>query len=158
MSDYAGFSDLVDEVKQASSRIEHGDRQTRQRIDAIEASVNDLYRRAGRPDGSMLDSDVLECKAANDLCRNWHDLQVPKDADSAAYTPSSSEVEKAMLACLAMKAMLRHGDIARLEVAERKSLTSFSFGNTGWIVSLQWPAKRSVVWSIPATSPGWSIT
>ena len=69
MSDYAGFSGLVDEIKQATSRIELGDQRTHRRMSTIEESINDLYRKAGRPGGSMLDSDILERKASMSASR-----------------------------------------------------------------------------------------
>jgi hypothetical protein len=58
-------------------------------------------------------------------------LQVPKDTGSAIYSPNSADIDNAMLAGRAMRTMLRHGDMGRLDVAERKSLSSFSFGNSG---------------------------
>ena len=48
------------------------------------------------------------------------------------YAPSPGEVNEALLHRKAIKALLRHGDQARLEPAFQKSLSAFSFGFSGW--------------------------
>jgi len=42
-----------------------------------------------------------------------------------------------MCATKAIRSLLRHGDLERLPAEERKSLTSFNFGNSGWILPPQ---------------------
>jgi HK97 family phage major capsid protein len=67
-----------------------------------------------------------------------HDLLVPKrDGPQPDYVPSGIEIDDAMLATKAIRSLLRHGDIERLPGEERKSLTAFSFGNSGWILPPQ---------------------
>jgi hypothetical protein len=52
---------------------------------------------------------------------------------------SPEKIDEALGARRAFKAMLRHGDVARLDNFERKSLSSFSFGTNGFLL----PPKRS---------------
>jgi len=45
----AGLAQLVQEIKLASANIKSADVENRQHIRAIEDSINDLYRKLGRP-------------------------------------------------------------------------------------------------------------
>jgi hypothetical protein len=44
-----GLAQLVEEIKLASANIRTADDETRRQIRAVEESVNDLYRKVGRP-------------------------------------------------------------------------------------------------------------
>lgn len=138
MSDMTGLANLVEQIKDASRNIEQGDAKFANRLDAIEKSVNDLYLKTQRPGGFSGDSDdvITERKSAIELCNTRHNLAISKNDGSAAdYTPSSSEIDEAMLCRKALHNLFRHGDPARLEPMERKSLTSFSFGANAWILA-----------------------
>jgi hypothetical protein len=45
MSDYSGHGALVEEIKQASETIAESDCRMAERLDGIEKSVNELYRK-----------------------------------------------------------------------------------------------------------------
>jgi hypothetical protein len=53
MSDYRGIADLVAQVKEASHNIKRADDAFGQRLDGIEESVNELFRKTSRhgPEG-----------------------------------------------------------------------------------------------------------
>ena len=53
------------------------------------------------------------------------------------YTPSPSEIDEALTARKAMRALWRHGDPSRLEPTEKKSLSSFAFGTNSFILAPQ---------------------
>jgi len=128
---------LVEEIKRASADIATGDQRTASRFDEVERSVNELFKRIGRP-GSVTerDDDADERKSAADLCILKHDLQQPKvDVAAAEYAPSSNEIDEAVRANRAMKALWRHADPGKLDPMERKSLSAFSMGNTGFLVA-----------------------
>jgi HK97 family phage major capsid protein len=136
-------SDLIDEIKKASQILERGDA----RIDAIEASVNDLFKRVGRPALSYsagADAD-FERKSATEMCMIRHAERVPKvDGIEKAYFPSSSEIDEALAARRAFSHVIRHGSPAKLDAFEAKSLSAFSFGQTGMMLP---PERMSEVLS-----------
>ena len=55
-------------------------------------------------------------------------------AQGLAWTPSGDEISEAIRARKALRSLWRHGDVGRLEALERKSLTSFSFGSSGFVL------------------------
>src|SRR5262245_17036307 len=57
MSDLSGLAELVKEVRAASENMAAADETTRQRIDAIEKSLNVLLLKANRPGAEMTASD-----------------------------------------------------------------------------------------------------
>jgi hypothetical protein len=46
------LAQLVQEIKLASENIRKSDDESRHRLDGIEASVNELFKRTGRPGGA----------------------------------------------------------------------------------------------------------
>lgn len=71
------------------------------------------------------------------MCQIRHADRMPKDdgITTKAYCPSSSEVDEALTARRAFKQYLRHGELAKLDNLERKSLSAFSFGNNGFLLA-----------------------
>jgi HK97 family phage major capsid protein len=134
---------LVAEIQKASANLERGDTRTNERIDQIETSLNDLFRRVGRPALSYADGDdALERKSAAELCIIKHALDQPKDTGAKAeYWPGSSEIDSAILHRKALRLLLRHGDPTRLEPEFRKSLTSFSFGTNQFILPTEMSSR-----------------
>jgi HK97 family phage major capsid protein len=131
----AGLAQLVQEIKLASANIRTADDETRRQIRAIEESVNDLYRKVGRPGAEWSAGDeAAERKSAVELCRIQKNLVAEGDVHTADYTPSSAEVQTALLARKGLKALFRTGHIDRLEPEHRKSLSAFSFGNSGFML------------------------
>jgi HK97 family phage major capsid protein len=125
---------LVDQVKQASVNLDANDTRTNKRIAELERSINELYLKHNRPGSSWHTADAGELDERKDAigyCKSRRNLAVPKiDAGvSDDYSPTSHEIDEALLARKAMKAMFRHGDVGRLDVQERKSLSTFSFGS-----------------------------
>src|SRR5262249_27233417 len=51
------------------------------------------------------------------------------------YTPSPSEIADAMVARRALKNLFRHGDVARLDPTEKKSLSAFNFGSNQFLLA-----------------------
>jgi hypothetical protein len=88
------FGALVEEVRLARNSLDAGDARTNKRIGEITKSVDELFRRLGRP-GMMERAD--EGNVSDD------------------YAPSSQEIDEALAARRGFKALLRHGDTSRLE-------------------------------------------
>jgi HK97 family phage major capsid protein len=127
------LSDLAAEIRKASQILERGDA----RIDAIEASVNELFRKVGRPGLSYSggnDAD-FERKSAIEMCRTRYNERVPRDDGiTKEYSPSSSEIDEAMAARRAFSHVVRFGTPAKLDAYEQKSLSAFSFAGTGMLM------------------------
>jgi hypothetical protein len=74
------------------------------------------------------------------MCHIKHALTVPKDDGiRTEYVPDSGAIDEALAARRAFKKMLHHGDPNRLDNLERKSLSAFSIGSTGFLS----PQERS---------------
>lgn len=54
---HAGLGDLVEQIKEASRNIELSNARKDKRLDSIEASVNELFRKTRRPGGFMVADD-----------------------------------------------------------------------------------------------------
>ena len=131
MSYEGGLGSLVSEIRQASANIAEAGGRTAKRFEAIEKSVDELYLKANRPGGlGASDNADYERKSAIEMWRTRRNLTIPKiDAGVADhYTPSSNEIDEALVARKALKSLFRTGE-ARLDHLEKKSLSSFSFGN-----------------------------
>src|SRR5262249_5540529 len=83
------------------------------------------------------DDIVAERKDAIGLCQTRRNLTVPKiDAGVRDdHTPSSGEIDEALLHRKAIRSLFRHGDASRLDHLEKKSLSSFSFGQNGFLLA-----------------------
>jgi HK97 family phage major capsid protein len=125
----------VQEIKLASENIRKSDEANRDKLEAIEQSINDLYKKVGRPGGYADDNETDARKSAIGLCQIHKSLVAEGDVNTADYVPSSSEVQAAMRARQGLKALFRTGHIDRLDPEYRKSLSSFSFGNNGFLLA-----------------------
>jgi HK97 family phage major capsid protein len=130
-----GLGDLVAQIREASQNIEAGDARMGQRLDGIEKSINELFLKS-RPSGSAgdYDGEVSERKSVVEMCRIKHALDTPK-VQTTEYVPNSAYVDEAITARRALKALIRHGDMNKLEPTERKSLSAFSFGTNQFLMA-----------------------
>jgi hypothetical protein len=67
------------------------------------------------------------------MCHIRRALSVPNGM-TTEYVAGGSEIDEAFAARRTFKQMIRHGDTARLDNFERKSLPAFSFGNNGFLL------------------------
>jgi hypothetical protein len=125
----AGFNDLVAQIGEVSRSIAQSDNKFANRLDGIEANVNELFRKTSRPGPEGGDAG-FERKEAFEMCKQRHDLTSNKVGETE-YRPSSAEVDLAINAQRGLKAYLRHGDLNRLPTEHRKGLSAFSFGPPG---------------------------
>lgn len=130
------ITELFAEMKAVSANLRDGDAAMNGRIDGLAKSIDELYRRTGRPGFAGERNDGDERKGAAELCILKHQLDSPSDVK--AYAPSSGEIDAALTYGKALKAILRHGDALRLEAGEfRKSLTQFSLGGSDFLVPVE---------------------
>jgi HK97 family phage major capsid protein len=131
-----GYSDLIAELKSAR---EHFDVRVGKRLGDVETAVNDIFKRLGRPGADRYDgaSDLVR-KDAIQMCIDRHSWEHQKhEGRRLEYTPKGEEIDEAMCAQRAWRAILRHGNIQRLDPIEQKALSSFNFNSSGWVVPPQ---------------------
>jgi hypothetical protein len=88
---------------------------TNARIDQIEQSVNELFRKVGRPGLSHYDGGdgTAERADAIGLCMTKHMLDRPKDDGVAPdYAPSSGEIDEALRCKKAIVKLFRTGELS----------------------------------------------
>jgi HK97 family phage major capsid protein len=130
---------LLTEIRKATLLIEQRDAVLTDRVTDVEKSLNEVLVGMRRPgaDGYGGDAgDLDERKSAVEMCQarfNWQHQKI--EGRPLAYHPSSAEIDDAVSAQKALRAIMRHGDFARLDHIEQKSLSSFSFAGSGWVVS-----------------------
>jgi HK97 family phage major capsid protein len=72
------------------------------------------------------------------MCQDRQSWQHPNEEGRwIEYQPNGTEIDEAINAHKAWRSIIRHGDMQRLDDLERKSLSSFSFGSSGWVVPPQ---------------------
>jgi hypothetical protein len=131
---------LIAEMKSARLDIDTRDRKTLERMDELEASLNDILvgmRRPAGGEGHGDDRDITR-KSAVQMCIDRRALANPRNEGRwTPYTPGGAEIDEALNAMKAWRNILRHGDLQRLDDIERKALSSFSFGSAGWVTPPQ---------------------
>jgi HK97 family phage major capsid protein len=137
MSSESDLTALVDEIRQASGAFERGDNGVNRRVDKLEISIDELYRKTSRPGAEYVveDDAALARKSASEMCKVQRALTVPKIDGGVVddYTPSSNEIDEALSTRKAVKALFRNGE-ARLDHLQKKSLSSFSFGTNAFLL------------------------
>jgi HK97 family phage major capsid protein len=137
--------DMVTELRKTREVFDkHGTKLDR-RVDGLEESINDIYRRVQRPGADGGYEPGVERKDAILMCQDRHSwLHQKQDGQRVDYTPSSREIEDAIAAQRAMRNLIWTGDFRRLSAEDQKSLSAFSFGNSDWMLA---PAVSSRVLS-----------
>jgi phosphate uptake regulator len=70
MGSNSDLTALVDEIQQASGAFERGDSAVNKRVDKLENSINELYRKTSRPGAEYVDDDsTFAHKSATEMCR-----------------------------------------------------------------------------------------
>src|SRR5262249_41506757 len=106
------------------------------RMDALETSINELFKKIQRPGAEAANDNTDKHQEAVDLCILKHKLTVPKnDGFGAIYVPSSSEIANARTYRGGLESLWRVGDPNRLvDGDQRKSLSSFTYGNNSFLL------------------------
>jgi len=99
-----------------------------------EDAINNLSKRLGRPGSDTKDGADLEKKEAIDFLQARHNLRVPKRDQAHVFNPSDDAVTEAVLACKAVRGLMRTTDLNQLPADQRKALSSFALGSSGFIL------------------------
>lgn len=157
------IGDLMREIKTAQEEIVRADaervRKLEQKADKAEltrltdelaskctklqTAVESLSRKIGRPGGGGPGDFTFEAdqKAARGLLELKNQLRVPKADIEREYRPTPDELTEAELAVKAMKHLLKTSSIDTLPLLERKALTSFQLGASGFILPPEWSSR-----------------
>jgi len=129
---------LIAEIRASTATLQARDRDFRERMNALEGTVNDLFKRLDRPRGSGEGLDGIdERQSAIGLLTHKHQL-VNTKRDSAApevVNFSAEQVNEAQLAIRGLRNLMHSTSIDQVPLDQRKALSSFSFGSAGFILA-----------------------
>jgi HK97 family phage major capsid protein len=164
MSDHgvSTITELLREMKSAQDEIMRADAERVRKLEAkadkaevqrvsdtiagkvreLQTAVDNLSRKVGRPSGGLGDfSPDANQAAALGLLEIKHALRIPKADPEHPYNPSADEVDEAAVACRAMKHLLKVTSIDILGMAERKALSAFALGSSGFLLPPEWSSQ-----------------
>jgi HK97 family phage major capsid protein len=110
---------------------------------SLEAAIESLSKKVNRPGGSGSDDKDGEAvrKSAIGWLEQRHLLRVPKMDPLHPFAATEAEIEEAIGATKAMRALLHSVDIAHLPEFQRKALTAFQMGASGFILQPEMSAR-----------------
>ena len=130
-----GLADLVREVKETRDVLLLQDEARTAIISAQQRSIEELYRRIGRPGGDLGNlPPEADRAAARALLELKHFLHVTKRDEQRPFVCTEDQITEAMAYHRAFGALLRSNDTSALSIEHRKALSSFSFGTNGFIL------------------------
>lgn len=159
MIDEAAIAEVVTELRSAREELTKAGGERTKAIEALdtkikqletrhgtlEESVNETYkilRRPGPPEGGYYGGSDLELRSAEEMCVLRYEERNPKyEHDRPAYAPNMGEIDDAKRATRAMRGFLRHGKLDLIADEDKRSLSAFSFGSSGWIMPPQWSTR-----------------
>lgn len=108
-------------------------------VAALQAAVNQISLKIGRPGaGAIASGDfspAVDRAAARGLLELKHQIRVPKALPGEpAFNPSETELEEAEHAVRGLRHLFKATSIEQIPLLERKALTSFSMGASGFIL------------------------
>lgn len=166
MNGSGDLSHLMAQIKEASENIKNADNATMHKLEGIEhnmkrsgerlivldgdlkevkaqcasleTSVNDIWKRTGRP-GSVLtsDDDVSERKAAIEFLQWQHEDRIKKKDHQNPFVPAEEQIKSAITYRKALNAAMHAADHNTMPVEYRKSLSAFSFGTNAFVLTPQ---------------------
>jgi len=103
------------------------------RAQTLEAAIETLSKKVGRPGGPEF-SDEVNRKAALGLLELRHLARVPKRDAEHPFKPTEEQIAEAATAIKGVRGLLKTTDIGNLPEDCRKALTSFNLGSSGFIL------------------------
>lgn len=128
------LKNILAEVRSATALLDQRDGATRSRIQSLESTVNSLMRQFGRPSGGNIEVD--ERKSALGLLAQRHYNRLTKH-DGTVVEPnfSSEDIVEAQTAIRGLHTLMHATSIDQLPLDQRKALSSFSFGSSGFLLA-----------------------
>jgi hypothetical protein len=126
---------VLHEIKSATAQIDQRDQVTKFRLSALENSVNDLLRRAGRPSGGNGHDTDARAQAIGLLEFKRDSVQTKHDASLPAPSFSEDQIAEGKLAIAGLRSLMHSTSIDQVPHDQRKALSAFSFGSQGFILA-----------------------
>jgi HK97 family phage major capsid protein len=105
-----------------------------QKTSALQAAVTSISLRLGRPGGSATDANAVSLREnAKGLLESKYFNSVTKNGN-VNFNPSSEELDEAEVAISAMKRMMKITSLDQLSGLERKALSNFNLGASGFLL------------------------
>lgn len=104
---------------------------------ALEDSINKLWKHVSRPGFENPDNDAKERASAIEMLEHKHQLKVVKKDPEHPFDPTDDQIKEAIVANKAINALMNTTDIANLPADYRKALSAFNFGSNGFILAPQ---------------------
>jgi HK97 family phage major capsid protein len=126
-------------------------------MNALEHTVNDLFKRLDRPHGSSDGEALNERQSAVGLLVQKHQI-VNTKRDSAApevMNFSAEQVNEAQLAIRGLRNLMHSTSIDQVPLDQRKALSSFSFGSAGFILAPEMSATVLSCLALPTDITGY---
>jgi len=111
------------------------------KAESLEASMNELRKRAFRPGQEPEFTDEVNRKAAVGLLRLKHELRIVKKDPDHPFSPNEEQIAEAGIAVKALSALMNTTDAANLPNDYRKALSAFNFGSNGFILAPEMSAR-----------------
>src|SRR5262245_9478322 len=130
------LANVLAEVRSATAVLDQRDTSTRARLNSLENSINDLMRRAGRPSGGNgLGETDERAQAIGLLQQRFYNRQTKHDGTMVEPSFSSEEINEAKTAIRGLHTLLHATSIDQLPLDQRKALSAFSFGSSGFLLA-----------------------
>jgi HK97 family phage major capsid protein len=133
-SDFRTQADVYERALKAVDNLEKKSADMNINMQRLQSAFDGLSRKIGRPGGADLGGQQSERQAAVGLLEMKHALKVPKHDIEHAFTASEDEIAEAQTAIQGIKNLLRVTSIDQIPLHQRKALTSFSIGSSGFIL------------------------
>ncbi|MBR1172986.1 phage major capsid protein [Bradyrhizobium sp. KB893862 SZCCT0404] len=127
------LTDLLAEVKAARAVLESGDSERDRAIKQLRSDIDRLSLKINRPGFDDV-SDHANRRAAIGLLQLKHALKIPKHDPQHPFAPSEDAITEAKAHIDAIRALMKTTDVARLPDTQRKALSAFSFGASGFVL------------------------
>lgn len=114
------------------------------KFEGLETSVNDLWKKTGRPGQSeaVTKAEADERDEALEFLRDRHEAKLVKKDPDHLFKPTEDQIKEAITYKKAFNAAMHTVDQNTLPVEYRKSLSAFSFGSNAFILT---PQQTNVV-------------
>jgi HK97 family phage major capsid protein len=156
--DLTTVGELLREIKDAQADIQRADQERVRKLETkadkgeldriaddmarkvtqLQTAVQSLSLKVGRPGGGGDFGPDADQAAARGLLEMKHLLRVPKADPAHPFNPAQDDVDEAALACKSMRNLLKLTSVDALSMLERKALTAFQMGSSGFLLPPEW--------------------
>jgi hypothetical protein len=109
----------------------------RKKLDRMGSAIENLSKKMGRPGAGDFDLGSTDREQAIKLCAIKHEQRQPKSEPEQVFIASEDQIAEATLAIKGMRNLLHTTSLEALPLDQRKAMTSFSLGSSGFILRLR---------------------